>query len=435
MLEVFGEKYGTFIEISGLAPSKGNSAKLQLENFAEQLALSFNIPGLTFQNWTQAFSALATYTQKGKYFILIDEISWMSFGDITFSGKLKIAWDKQFKNNHKLILALCGSVSSWIEDNILKDTDFVGRVSWQHNLGELDIESCSKFWADSNIAMKEKLKILSITGGIPKYLEEINISETAEQNIKRLCFNKTGYLFTDFNKIFNDVFNKRSTIYLNILHAIIDKNLPVKEIATLSSTEQNGDLTQYLTDLEVSGFIARDYTWDLKGKRGKLSHFRIKDNYLRFYLQYIHPNKDKIIKNLFEFTTIESLFNWDTIAGLQFENLILNNIGVVLKELNIPYESMIQYGSYFQTQTKARQATQIDLLILCKYNYLYLCELKFRQSIGLGVIEEVEEKVKRLKLPKHFSVRPILIYSGQLSQKLENSDYFLKRLNVDDLLH
>jgi hypothetical protein len=106
----------------------------------------------------------------------------------------------------------------------------------------------------------------------------------------------------------------------------------------------------------------------------------------------------------------------------------------VIKELNIPYMSMIQYGSYFQTKTKVREATQIDFLILCKRNYLYLCELKFKQTIGVEVIEEVEEKVRKLKLPKQFSVRPILIYSGKLSQKLEASDYFMKLLNVDDLL-
>ena len=34
--------------------------------------------------------------------------------------------------------------------------------------------------------------------------------------------------------------------------------------------------------------IARDYTWDIKtGKESKLSHFRLKDNYTRFYLKYI----------------------------------------------------------------------------------------------------------------------------------------------------
>lgn len=112
---------------------------------------------------------LAKLSEKGKYIILLDEIYWMSFGDDTFAGKLKIAWDTRFKLNSKIILALCGSVSSWIEKNILNNTNFVGRISWQKNLGELDIKSCSKFWWKMEISNKEKIKLLAIMGGIPKY--------------------------------------------------------------------------------------------------------------------------------------------------------------------------------------------------------------------------------------------------------------------------
>ena len=54
--------------------------------------------------------------------------------------------------------------------------------------------------------------------------------------------------------------------------------------------EKSGVISEYLDELVKSGFIRRDYTWHLKtGKRSKLSHYRISDNYLRFYLKYIAP--------------------------------------------------------------------------------------------------------------------------------------------------
>ena len=44
-----------------------------------------------------------------------------------------------------------------------------------------------------------------------------------------------------------------------------------------------------------SGFLARDYTWSLAtGKTIRISRYRIKDNYLRFYLKYILPHKEQI---------------------------------------------------------------------------------------------------------------------------------------------
>ena len=67
---------------------------------------------------------------------------------------------------------------------------------------------------------------------------------------------------------------------------------------------------------EVSGFIRRDFAYRFDGKRSRLSRYRIKDNYLRFYLRYIDPIKDKIRQGLFRYTRIENLQNWGGIMGL-----------------------------------------------------------------------------------------------------------------------
>jgi hypothetical protein len=96
--------------------------------------------------------------------------------DPTFLGKLKNAWDLQFSNNSKLILILCGSVSSWIEKNIIKSTGFLGRPSLYLTLEALPLSDCDHFWDGKGhgISIYEKLKILSVTGGVPRYLELIN---------------------------------------------------------------------------------------------------------------------------------------------------------------------------------------------------------------------------------------------------------------------
>jgi uncharacterized protein len=104
--------------------------------------------------------------------LFFDEISWMGSKDPTFLGKRKNAWDLQFKKNDRLVFVVCGSASSWIEENLLSSTGFVGRISYRLTLEELPLPDCNRFWPDS-IATYEKFKILSVTGGVPKYLEEI----------------------------------------------------------------------------------------------------------------------------------------------------------------------------------------------------------------------------------------------------------------------
>ena len=80
-----------------------------------------------------------------------------------------------FSQNPQLILALSGSISAWIESNILSSTGFVGRVSLTLTLRELPLNVCKNFWKLYGIdaSCYEMLRFLAITGGIPRYLEEL----------------------------------------------------------------------------------------------------------------------------------------------------------------------------------------------------------------------------------------------------------------------
>lgn len=438
LVQEFAKDFDTYLEFQGLAPREKQSNKDQLDNFAQQLGSQLNVPQLGLANWNVAFELLAKLSDQGdkRVLILLDEISWLAAHDPDFVGQLKIAWDTKFKKNKKLVLVLCGSVSSWIEKNIIRETDFVGRISLNLNLEELYLDECAKFWSSGAqiVSPIEILKVLSVTGGVPRYLEEINPKESAERNIKRLCFDPSSVLFNEFDIIFNDIFSTRAKIYRDIVLQLKNRNLGAKEIAEALGQGQNGDLTEYLHDLQLAGFISRDYLWDLKGKAKSLSKYRIKDNYLRFYLKYIFPNKDKIEKGLYEFRSLSSLLNWDSIVGLQFENLVLHNIKKIIELLSIDTDDLVNAAPFVQTKTKQRDACQIDLLILCKYNSIYLCEVKFREKIGSEVIQEVQRKIERLKKPKNVSVRPVLIYAGTLSDALEKSSFFTETIDVSELL-
>jgi hypothetical protein len=72
----------------------------------------------------------------------------MASRDKDFVGQLKIAWDTRFKKNRRLILVLCGSVSSWIDKNILNSADFLGRVSLSLDLRELPLDKCNDFFGE-----------------------------------------------------------------------------------------------------------------------------------------------------------------------------------------------------------------------------------------------------------------------------------------------
>ncbi|MDQ5955988.1 MAG: hypothetical protein ACH349_05630 [Candidatus Rhabdochlamydia sp.] len=106
-----------------------------------------------------------------------------------------------FSKNSQLILALCGSISSWVEENILSSTGFVGRIAIDLVVEELSLNVCNAFChpKSKRITAYEKFKLLSVAGGIPLYLERMKPELPIEQNIRDLCFTR-GVEVTQLNK-------------------------------------------------------------------------------------------------------------------------------------------------------------------------------------------------------------------------------------------
>jgi hypothetical protein len=94
--------------------------------------------------------------------------------------------------------------------SIYSDVDFMGRVSLSLDLHELPLDKCDEFFrtlggaAGQRMSAPEKARILCVTGGVPRYLEEIDYASTAEANIVDLCFTRGGILVDEFDRIFND---------------------------------------------------------------------------------------------------------------------------------------------------------------------------------------------------------------------------------------
>jgi len=422
---------------SGNPPVHGITAQAQRELFADQLRRA-GIPGIKPDNWGDLFWHLSKHAQEGQMLIVFDEISWMGGKDPFFLGQLKTAWDMYFSKNPQLIIALCGSISSWIEKNILSSTGFVGRITIDLVLEELPLHACNAFWhpKEKRISSYEKFKLLSITGGVPLYLEQIEPSLPAEQNIRDLCFTKGGLLVREFDEVFSDLFSRSKGIHKKIVTCLANGPKELIQICKELGKSQGGLYSQYLDELVKAGFIKRDFIWDLKnGQQRKISRYRLSDNYLRFYLKYIASNRVKIEKGTVPASMVNNLPGWEGIMGLQFENLVVHNFKALWKVLNLSGEEIIMDGPFFQTSTIRQPGCQIDYMIQTRFHNLYICEIKFsKDPVGMKVIEEMEEKIKRLKVPKRFSIRPILVHVNGVEDSVLDQGYFDKVIDFGQLL-
>jgi len=426
-----------FIKLEGVEPHPGVNNETQLAAFARQLSEQTGCDGSPLGNWFDAFARLAkTLNPREKTVLLIDEISWMGKYDVAFPGELKYAWDNRFSKNPKLIMVLCGSVSSWIDKKILKSKGFVGRPSLNILVPELSMRECAAFWrrGGCKVSSTEMIDVLSVTGGVPKYLENVDPSMSADENIKRLCFTSGALLVDEFDEIFNDALDANLGLKKRMLISLGEGMKTPTEVAEALGLENNGHLSACLAELETAGFVAKDTGLNpITGKRSNMVRYRISDNYTRFYLKFIEPSRELIRKGTFTFVSLAQLPGWNATLGLQFECLIYNNLREIVRRIGLDQTLILSAAPYVQNPTTRAAGCQVDLLVQTR-RMLYVVEIKRRESVGEWVVSEVEEKLSRLKTSRKVSVVPVLVYDGDLSKRVPADGYFGYIISTRELL-
>lgn len=414
LIRKVGQEWPLFLEIQGLAPAPRVTNKMQIAYFMKQLCDQLQLPPVTYKDWDSALRFLAKQIEGKACFVFLDEISWMGGKDHKFPGILKVLWDTVFSQNEQLTLVLCSSVSSWIEDNILSSTNFLGRISMQLNLEELSPNESSLFFP-KRTSSSEVLKSLLLIGGVPKYLEEIKNFSSPTTGLSRSFLSKNGFLFNEYEKIFLDIFGSRHRTYAKIIETVLNAAKNFTEICESQKLPKNGKTSKLIHHLVLSGFLRKDQTWDLNMKGNKKSYiYRVSDNYLRFYFKVIKPLQKKINSDVLGIKSIDSLPNLNSMLGYQFENIIYKNIKPILKLAHIEEEELINWGSYIQEKTLRSEACQIDLLIQTK-STLYVFEIKYVPEVQKSVAEELINKVKKLKYPQNkYSIKTGIIYSHEI---------------------
>ncbi len=278
--------------------------------------------------------------------------------------------------------------------------------------------------AGQRLSSRELFDILSITGGVPKYLEEIRPEWSVEENMRQLCFMPRGTLFREFDETFSAVFGRRVSSRGDALRMLADAPLSVSELARSMHKTPGGKLTQALKDLEYAGFVAKDSGLNPQtGEPLRVERYRIKDNYTRFYLRYVAPKRRAIEKGLFTFSSLEQLKGWDAMLGLQFENMILNHVEDILPHLGLERSMVLSASPYQRKSGKGVKGCQIDLLVQTERT-IFVIEIKRRKEIGPSVIDEVRDKIESLGASRNLSVRTALVYDGRLSPSVEAERYF-----------
>jgi hypothetical protein len=416
---------------------KGKSESEQMTNVLWQLSEYLNAPPIAkiqVSTWTEVFKLICDYIPEGKWTLYFEEVQWLADYKPTFISELKYAWDNYFKNKSELILILCCSSPSFIINEVLLSQALYNRSQHEFHLRELSLRETKQFMHQRS--NRELMDAYLLVGGIPEYLKWLNNKSSVMVSLCQNSFRPASFFLNEVQRIFvSSLADKKH--YKAIIEFLAQRRFATRDtILNNIKVASSGATTALLVDLELCGFIEKYTPYQLDDE-STLNRYCISDAYLQFYYKFIKPIKRDIehgdfISQPTSAIKTDSFYKW---LGYAFERLCRRKHRIIAKILGF---SAVHYrsGVYFNRQTnKDNPGYQLDLVFDRDDKVITLCEIRYLQgSVGVGVIQEFENKLALFENKKNKTLHKVLITTEGADNSLIRRAYFDDVITIDQLI-
>jgi AAA+ ATPase superfamily predicted ATPase len=355
---------------------------LNVERFANQVAKHFNdtIPKAT--NFDDVFEYITKRLNKKKIVIVIDEFSYLVEEDSSIPSVFQIIWDEIIRNKN-VMLILCGSLVSMMENLLSYKSPLYGRRTGQWKLLPLRFNDVKKFFP--NYSEEEKVIVYSILGGVPFYLNILDNKKDIYANIKEKILTKGEVLYEEVEFLLREELRDYST-YLSILEAISRGNNRISEISNFSKIQAK-DLPKYLNVLIHLNLVEKIYPITEK-RTTKRTIYKIKDNFFDFYLRFVYPFKiDLEIGNIEKVMKIVKR-DLNSFVGKKFEDISKEFLLQMNSKGLLPFK-FSEIGHWWE------KGEEIDIVAFNKgEKKILFCEVKWK-DLNIYEIEKIFENLKK----------------------------------------
>jgi uncharacterized protein len=380
-------------QLTGLANTnlKGQLANFHRALVRQSLKTEKIVPA---KNWFDAFQQLMDFVEnstKPQKVIFLDELPWFDTPNSGFVSALEHFWNSWASARKDIILIICGSSASWIINKLINNKGGLhNRITKRIKLEPFSLAETEAFFKNKNSAFEryQIVQLYMVLGGIPFYLDMVETSQSAIQNINRLCFEANGELRLEFENLYSSLF-KKAEDHEAVIQALSTKALGLSrdELIKTAKIKNGGGTTNLLKELEECGFIRK---YPAFGKRERNQLYQLIDFYSLFYLTFI-KNSSLIDENLWINGVDNPQFRaW---SGYAFEMICLHHLKEIKQALGI---SGVFTNTSTWFSTDKTQKAQIDLVIDRRDGIINVCEMKF--SVKPFTIDKKYAEELRLKM-------------------------------------
>jgi len=332
-----------------------------LEKFSKIISEELGLP-VKIENLKDLFKILKNHCKKR--IVVFDEFSYLIKQDKYITSDLQVALDEILKDSN-IMLVILGSHVSLMERHLLSySSPIYGRATGILRLSEFSFPILAEWFPKTNA--KDLVKLYSVVGGVPRYLEFFNGSDI-DNEIKNNFFNKNSFLVYEAYQLLSEEL-KNVSIYMAILEALSLGKRSITEIAGYVYMKPN-ELSPYLAILSNLGFIRKKKN---VLKTMKKSLYEISDPYMDFWFSFVSPYYEEITSGFHDNAILNFEKNFNTYLGRRFEKVCeqLVRLGI------FGFKKQFKIGPYWDKNV------EIDLLGLNEDSKeLLAVECKWKENV------------------------------------------------------
>ena len=360
-----------------------SNAKQNLENFSKNiLEFGTGIPvETTFVSFQSALEYVFKLAENERLILAIDEYPYVARSSESLASTLQLLIDK-YKDSSKLMLILCGSSMSYMEDHVLSyKAPLYGRRTAQMKILPFDFaDTCRCF---KNFSDEDKALIYGIVGGTPQYLLQMDDKLSVEDNIKNTFLNPTSSLFEEPENLLKQEV-REPALYNAIITAIATGASRMAEISTKVG-ESTSVCATYLKNLIALGLVQKETSYGEKESRKSI--YSIEDNMFRFWYRFVPENRSIIGRGAADpaYRRIEP--HLSDYMGKVFEEICKQYLWSLLLAGKSPVEFR-ELGRWWGTNPATRKQTEIDIMGEQDKNTVLFGECKWtNEKVNASVLE------------------------------------------------
>ena len=386
----------------------------------------FRVSSPSFASFENCLEHIYQHSQE-KLVVVFDEYPYFSQSEKSVSSVLQQYIDHRFQKKD-IMFIICGSSMSFMEERVMGNkSPLFGRRTCQYKLLPFDFKTAMGF--HSRFRLHEQAIVYAITGGIPKYLLQIDDRASVKDNIIRNFFSPNGLLFEEPGNLLKQEL-REPAVYNSIITAIATGSSKMNEIATKSHMATSA-CSNYLASL-ISLAIVRKELPILSEATSRNTIYRLNDGMFRFWYKFVYDNVSEISMHQGEALYAEIETQIADFMGETFEDICKQWLWQENFAGRLPFRFK-DCGRWWGTNPLRRAEQEIDILAYGKdKTSAIFCECKWTNSkLAEGVIDELIDKSVMFGYDKkHYFLFSKSGYTGAAQKRAGNN---IRLISFDEM--